>query len=263
MAVSSYPETRPGLLMSAILENPKAGVDSLYQRVSKSYYVRRRKFTFLTVPGVSAVLLYSGSLAVVLGGMALITGLVLLTEMVAERLTRNPFLLGVAGVVFLVWRMKLADMFIAVTAPVGIAITGMALVTGAIWGRPTWGAWWVWDARTTSVLVLFFLYVGLVALRQAIPRAQAAARAASVLAIVGTVNIPIIKYSVDWWLTLHQPASLSTSGASMPASMWVPLVINIFGLYFFIGAVLLGALRHEVLQREAGTQWVRDWVRGT
>ncbi len=98
MAVSSYPETRPGLLMSAILESPKAGVDSLYQRVSKSYYVRRRKFTFLTVPGVSAVLLYSGSLAVVLGGMALITGLVLLTEMVAERLTRNPFLLGVAGV---------------------------------------------------------------------------------------------------------------------------------------------------------------------
>ncbi|MCZ6889942.1 MAG: heme ABC transporter permease CcmC [Gammaproteobacteria bacterium] len=171
-------------------------------------------------------------------------------------------MLGVAGVVFLVWRMKLADMFIAVTAPVGIAITGTALLTGAIWGRPTWGAWWVWDARTTSVLVLFFLYVGLVALRQAIPRAQAAARAASVLAIVGTVNIPIIKYSVDWWLTLHQPASLSTSGASMPASMWVPLVINIFGFYFFIGAVLLGALRHEVLQREAGTQWVRDWVRG-
>ena len=169
--------------------------------------------------------------------------------------------MGVAGIVVLVWRMKLADMFIAVTAPVGMAITGIALLTGAIWGRPTWGAWWVWDARTTSVLVLFFLYFGIVALRQAIPRADHAGRAAAVLAIVGTVNVPIIKYSVDWWLTLHQPASITfTAAPAMPPSMWVPLLINMVGFYALVAAFLVAGLRNEVLLREADAQWVRDWL---
>lgn len=169
--------------------------------------------------------------------------------------------MGVAGIVVLVWRMKLADMFIAVTAPVGMAITGIALLTGAIWGRPTWGAWWVWDARTTSVLVLFFLYVGIMALRQAIPRADQAGRAAAVLAIVGTVNVPIIKYSVDWWLTLHQPASITfTAAPAMPPSMWVPLLVNFLGFYSLVAAFLVAGLRNEVLRREADAQWVRDWV---
>lgn len=169
--------------------------------------------------------------------------------------------MGVAGVVLLVWRMKLADMFIAVTAPVGMAVTAVALVTGAIWGRPTWGAWWVWDARTTSVLVLFFLYVGIMALREAIPRAQQAGRAAAILAIVGTVNVPIIKYSVDWWLTLHQPASITfTAAPAMPSSMWVPLLVNFVGLYCFVAAVVVAALRNEILLREADAQWVRDWM---
>ena len=169
--------------------------------------------------------------------------------------------MGVAGIVVLVWRMKLADMFIAVTAPVGMAITGIALLTGAIWGRPTWGAWWVWDARTTSVLVLFFLYLGIVALRQAIPRADQAGRAAAVLAIVGTVNVPIIKYSVDWWLTLHQPASITfTAAPAMPPSMWVPLLINMVGFYALVAAFLVAGLRNEVLLREADAQWVRDWL---
>ena len=169
--------------------------------------------------------------------------------------------MGAAGVVLLVWRMKLADMFIAVTAPVGMAITGAALLTGAIWGRPTWGAWWVWDARTTSVLVLFFLYVGLMTLRQAIPRPEQASRAVAILAIVGTVNVPIIKYSVDWWLTLHQPASITlTSAPTMPPEMWVPLVVNIIGFYSFVGGIIIAGLRNEILEREVDTQWVREWL---
>ena len=167
--------------------------------------------------------------------------------------------MGVAGVTALVWRVKLADMFIAVVAPVGLAMAGMALATGAIWGRPTWGAWWVWDARTTSMLVLFFLFVGLVALRQAIPSERQAGRAAAVLAIVGTVNVPIIKYSVEWWLTLHQPASFSLSSApTMPPSMWVPLVVNVIGLYSFAGALIVAGLRNEILHRERDSQWVRE-----
>ena len=169
--------------------------------------------------------------------------------------------MGVAGVVLLVWRMKLADMFIAVTAPVGMAITGVALVTGAIWGRPTWGAWWVWDARTTSVLVLFFLYVGIMALREAIARAEQAGRAAAILAIVGTVNVPIIKYSVDWWLTLHQPASITfTAAPAMPSAMWVPLLVNFLGFYCFVAAVVVAGLRNEILLREADALWVREWM---
>ena len=171
--------------------------------------------------------------------------------------------MGAAGVASLVWRIKLADMFIAVVAPVGMAMAAMALATGAIWGRPTWGAWWVWDARTTSMLVLFFLFVGLVALRQAIPNERQAGRAAAVLAIVGTVNVPIIKYSVDWWLTLHQPASFTlTTAPAMPPSMWLPLVVNVIGLYSFAGAVIVAGMRNEILYREGDAQWVRERLTG-
>lgn len=168
---------------------------------------------------------------------------------------------GVAGIVFLVWRIKLADMFMAVTAPVGMVITGAALLTGSIWGKPTWGAFWVWDARTTSVLVLFFLYFGLIALRRAIPRTDQASRAVAILAILGTVNVPIIKYSVDWWLTLHQPASFSLTGApSMPPEMWAPLLVNMLGFYCFVAGSIIAGLRNEILERENETQWARDWM---
>ena len=162
---------------------------------------------------------------------------------------------------FLIWKHPLADVAAQAAAPIGAAFTAMALATGAIWGQPTWGTWWVWDARTTSVLVLFFLYFGIVALRQAIPRADQAGRAAAVLAIVGTVNVPIIKYSVDWWLTLHQPASITfTAAPAMPPSMWVPLLINMVGFYALVAAFLVAGLRNEVLLREADAQWVRDWL---
>lgn len=172
-------------------------------------------------------------------------------------------LMGVAGFVLLVWRMKMADMVIAATVPFGLTMTALALFTGAAWGKPTWGAWWVWDARTTSVLVLLFLYIGLYALRQAIPRPETASRACAVLAVVGTINIPIIKYSVDWWLTLHQGATFKlTEAPSMPPEMWLPLLLNVLGVYCFFGANLVRRLRVEILERERNTQWVRDLVAG-
>ena len=171
-------------------------------------------------------------------------------------------LMGAAGVVLLVWRMKLADMVIAAAAPIGAAFCAIALLTGAIWGRPTWGTWWVWDARTTSVLVLLFLYFGVIALRQAMPREETAGRACAILAIVGVVDIPIIKYSVDWWLTLHQPSTFKlTSAPSMPPEMYLPLLVSVLGFYAFFAGVLLLGVGNEILRREQRTQWVSDLVR--
>ncbi|MFW6093576.1 MAG: heme ABC transporter permease [Pseudomonadota bacterium] len=170
-------------------------------------------------------------------------------------------LMGVAGLILLVWRMKLADMVLAATVPFGMTMTALALFSGAVWGKPTWGTWWVWDARITSMLVLLFLYVGLYALRRAIPRRETAGRACAVLALVGVINIPIIKYSVEWWLTLHQGATFTlTESPSMPPEMWIPLALNVVGVYCFFGANLLGRLRLEILEREQGTAWVRELV---
>ncbi|MEZ5557229.1 MAG: heme ABC transporter permease CcmC [Pseudomonadales bacterium] len=173
-------------------------------------------------------------------------------------------LMGAAGVVLLVWRMKLADMVIAAVVPFGMSMTAVALFTGAVWGKPTWGTWWVWDARTTSMLVLLFLYLGLYALRQAVPRPEAAGRACAVLAIVGLVNIPIIKYSVEWWRTLHQGATFTlTKAPAMPPEMWLPLLVNVIGIYCFFGANLAARLRLEILERERATSWVRGLIEGT
>ena len=170
--------------------------------------------------------------------------------------------MGAAGLILLVWRMKLADMALACIVPFGMSMPALALFTGAVWGKPTWGAWWVWDARTTSMLVLLFLYIGLYALRQAIPREETASRACAVLAVVGMINIPIIKYSVDWWLTLHQPATFTlTEPPSMPPEMWLPLALNVVGVYCLFAANLLGRLRVEILRRESGTSWVQQLVR--
>lgn len=172
-------------------------------------------------------------------------------------------LMGVAGAVLLIWRMKLADMVVAAAAPIGVGFVALSLITGVLWGKPTWlqtsDRWWVWDARTTSMLVLLFLYFGLIALRQAVPRQETAGRACALLAVVGLINIPIIKYSVDWWLTLHQPASFSlTEKPAMPAVMWLPLLFSALGFYSFFAGALTLALRNEILGRERRTQWVRE-----
>lgn len=173
-------------------------------------------------------------------------------------------MLAVAGVVSLVWKMKLADVALQQAAPIGAWMTVIALVTGAIWGKPTWGSWWVWDARLTSMLILLFLYFGVIALSHAISNRDSAAKATALLAVVGVVNIPIIKYSVDWWTSLHQPATFTVTGkAAMPMEMWLPLLIMVLGFYCFFGAVLLLRMRLEVLRREARASWVKALVLGT
>ena len=170
-------------------------------------------------------------------------------------------MLAVAGIVTLVWRMKLADVALRCAAPIGAWMTFIALVTGAIWGKPTWGPYWVWDARLTSMLILLFLYFGVIALGNAITNRDSAAKACAVLAIVGVVNIPIIKYSVEWWNTLHQPATFSVvTKPAMPFEMWMPLLIMVLGFYCFFGAVLLMRMRLEVLKREARSSWAKAEV---
>lgn len=166
-----------------------------------------------------------------------------------------------AAAVFLIWRIKLADMAVQAIAPLGASITFLALITGAIWGKPTWGTWWVWDARLTSTLVLFFLYVGILALRSALDRQATAGRACAILALVGVVNLPIIKYSVEWWFTLHQPASFSmTESPAMPVEMWLPLLFMVIAYYLFFITTWINRIRNEILTRERDTEWVRQWV---
>lgn len=171
-------------------------------------------------------------------------------------------MLAAAGIVGLVWKMKLADVFLQQAAPIGAWMTFIALFTGAVWGKPTWGTYWIWDARLTSMLILLFLYFGVIALSHAITNRDSAAKACAVLAIVGVVNIPIIKYSVDWWSSLHQPATFKiTEKPAMPAEMWVPLLICVLGFYCFFACVVLMRMRLEVLRRESRTSWARDAVK--
>jgi heme exporter protein C len=171
--------------------------------------------------------------------------------------------MGVAGFVLFVWRMKLADVAISACLPLGIFLTAVALFSGSAWGRPTWGTWWDWDGRTVSTLVLLFLYVGIYALRSAILDVDLRGRASALIAMVGTINIPIIKYSVDWWQTLHQPSSFTlTEKPTMPAEMWLPLLVMTLGLYAFAGFAVLYRMRTEILSRERGTHWVRALTRG-
>jgi heme exporter protein C len=170
-------------------------------------------------------------------------------------------MMAVAAVVTLVWRMKLADVFVKSVAPVGLVLTFLSLFTGAVWGKPTWGTWWVWDARLTSMLILLFLYGGLIALDRAINDEKSAARAVSVLVLVGVVNIPIIQYSVEWWNTLHQPSTFKlTEKPSMPAEMWVPLLLSVLGLYLLFGWLACLRMQTEILLREQRTRWVKDFV---
>ena len=173
------------------------------------------------------------------------------------------FACAVAGFVYIVWRMKMADVFITAAAPIGAILTMRALASGILWGMPTWGTGWVWDMRTTSVLVLLFVFFGVMALRQAIPRPDRAAYSVSILALVGVINIPIIKYSVDWFATLHQPASITLAREpTIETSMLWPLLINAIGFYVFIAGVILAAMRLEVLKREHATEWVRAISKG-
>lgn len=173
------------------------------------------------------------------------------------------YVMATAGAVSLIWKMKVADMAMLAAAPVGAGLTFIALVTGAIWGKPTWGTWWVWDARLTSMLILLFLYLGVIALYEAYDNKAAAARACAVLTLVGTVNIPIIYKSVDWWYSLHQPASIKFTGEStIDPSMLYPLLLCIVAFYGVFTCALLSNMRVEILNRERRTTWVQKLLAG-
>ncbi len=155
--------------------------------------------------------------------------------------------IAVMSAVSLIWKHPLANIAARAAAPLGAGFTIIVLTTGSLWGKPTWGTWWVWDARLTSVLVLFFLYLGHIALSNAFDNPQRGARAAAVLALVGFVNIPIIKFSVDWWNTLHQPASVTRLDApSIDPSMLVPLLLMAVAFTLYFVTMLLVRMRADL-----------------
>jgi len=157
----------------------------------------------------------------------------------------------------LVWRHPLADVSAKVAAPVGAVFTLLSLVTGALWGRPMWGAYWVWDARLTSMLVLFFLYLGLIALWHSIEEPNRAGRAAAILALVGSVNIPIIKFSVEWWNTQHQTSSVfRLGGPSLPMSYFIPLIIMTTAFTCLLMWLHMKGMRAEILRRRVETMMI-------
>jgi len=169
--------------------------------------------------------------------------------------------MAIAALSSLVWQIKLADASAAAMAPVGAVFTFIALITGAAWGKPTWGTWWVWDARLTSELILLFLYLGVIALHNAFEDKTLAGKAAGILALVGVVNIPIIKYSVEWWNTLHQGATVSKLGApSMSSEMYWPFLVCFIGFICFVTWVICIRFRSEILIRNAMRPWVKTMI---
>ena len=168
-----------------------------------------------------------------------------------------------AGAAGLIWNAKLSEILARSCAPIGAWFTFLALVTGSIWGKPMWGTWWAWDARITSELILLFLYLGFIALQASIDDPKRAARAAAILALVGVVNIPIIHFSVEWWNTLHQPASVSRIGRPrIYISMLIPLLLMAVAFTTYFVTVVLMRMRNEILERERHTTWVAALIRG-
>jgi heme exporter protein C len=162
--------------------------------------------------------------------------------------------MSVAALGTLVWRHPLADVAGKAAAPIGAAFTFICLITGALWGRPTWGTYWVWDARLTSMLVLLLLYLGVIALYWTAEDPGRGSRAAAVLTLVGALNLPIIKFSVDWWNTLHQPASIMrTGGTAIAPSILYPLLVMALGFTLLFFALHFAAMRNEILRRRVRT----------
>jgi heme exporter protein C len=169
--------------------------------------------------------------------------------------------MAVAAATGLIWRIKVAHAVAASCAPVGASFAAVTLVTGMLWGKPMWGAYWVWDPRLTFELLLLILFLGYMGLRSAFDDLQRADRASAVLAIVGVVNVPIVHFSVVWWNSLHQGSTVSLFGRSaMPPSMLIPLLVSALGFSFYFGAVLLVRLRAEVLRRERAASWIGEAV---
>jgi heme exporter protein C len=159
-------------------------------------------------------------------------------------------MMAIASGSFLVWKHPLADLMAQAAAPIGAGFTAIALITGALWGQPMWGTWWVWDARLTSVLILFFLYLGYMALVNGFDDPERGSRVGAILALVGFVNVPIIKFSVDWWNTLHQPASISRLDApAIDPSMLIPLLLMAAGFKLFLLSVLILKIKTRLIRK--------------
>ncbi|MGA0934055.1 MAG: heme ABC transporter permease CcmC [Pseudohongiellaceae bacterium] len=175
------------------------------------------------------------------------------------------YMMALCSAAVLIWKVKMADIVAKAIAPIGTMATLLMLASGSLWGIPTWGTWWIWDARLTSSLLQFFIYMGIIVLRSAFDSQDTAARACAVLTLVGVVNIPIIEYSVEWWNTLHQGASSlgMRDTSANPPEIWIPAFFTGFGFIglFFIGLILRS--QNEILWRERRTQWVRDIVTDT
>ncbi len=166
--------------------------------------------------------------------------------------------MAICGFITLVWRVKIAAMWMRASAPIGACFTFLALFTGAVWGKPMWGTWWIWDARLTSTLILLFLYLGFLALQSAITQPQARDRACALLVLIGVVNVPIIHYSVVWWNTLHQGATLSLwKKPAIDVSMLYPLLLMIAAFFMFYFLVTCMRVRSEILQQDANKAWIK------
>lgn len=171
------------------------------------------------------------------------------------------FAMSVLGVIFLVWKIKTANMVAQAIAPIGFIACVLSLLTGSIWAKPTWGTYWVWDARLTSMLILAFLYAGVMALFAAFANSNNRGKPAAILSIVGAVNLPIIKYSVEWWNTLHQGATFTvTKAPKMPPDMWIPLLLMIVGSYCLVAALAIYRTNTLILSREQGKTWVQTML---
>ena len=169
--------------------------------------------------------------------------------------------MAISGVFYLIWRVKLAAYLIVAIAPIGAMTTFIALITGAIWGIPTWGTWWQWDARITSTLILFIMYLGLISLHSSFTNYERADKLLSWLVIIGAVNLPIIKKSVDWWWSLHQSASITlTEKPSIDPVMLYPLIGSIIGFVGLVVCLVLLSSKNQILIREKTKTWIRDYV---
>lgn len=167
--------------------------------------------------------------------------------------------MGVMSFIFLIWRLKIAALMISNLAKIGIVFSALALITGSIWGKPMWGTWWIWDARLTSTLVLFFLYLGVLVLHSALVRHNSADKACAVLALIGTINIPIIHYSVSWWNTLHQGATITKVWApTIDISMLKPLLFMLMTFILYTITLLCMLLRQSIYKRESNSKWLQQ-----
>jgi len=170
---------------------------------------------------------------------------------------------GLCGLFYIVWRHPLADIALRAMAPAGAMFAFLTLVTGAFWGKPMWGAWWVWDARLTSMLILFFFYLGVIALANGFDQPERGSRPAALLALVGLVNVPIVKFSVDWWNTLHQPASLLRSGGvAIDQAMLLPLLLMLAGMHLYFAAVVILRMKALLAERRITSLLLRQAARG-